>query len=126
LACPQRYQLSVIEQYPGGVYQERDPPILGPSDSLLYDDFRVNPWDAGTGFFGQLNLDFCDTDPLFEGNCSLAVHFDENNFADVKFMHQFGLDTRHFKTLNFWIFLTGSGTQNFKIFTTAARSDCDP
>ena len=49
-----------------------------------------------------------------------------DNYSGVKFMHHYGLDTRRFNILRFQIFLSGEGEQNFKIFTTAPRSDCDP
>jgi hypothetical protein len=125
-ACPEEHQLTVLKQHPGGVYEETGTFTPTPSDSLIYDDVRVNPWDAGVGFFGDLTINFCATEPVFEGSCSLLVHFEQSNFAGAKFIHQFGLDTRRFQTLTFRLFLTGAGQQNFKIFTTAPRSDCDP
>ena len=199
LACPEGYQLDVLKKYPGGVYQEREPFTPTPYDSLIYGDERVNPWDCGDGYWGDIIIDFCNKNPAFEGNCSISVHFyreweylfsiekefeDElnkgiiseklrdifktngfplsenamvtkekddkwvitdgekiyivkkedgklniyyrDNYSGVKFMHHYGLDTRRFNILRFQIFLSGEGEQNFKIFTTAPRSDCDP
>jgi len=128
LACPERHQLNVLKKYPGGVYRERGAFIITPPDSHIYDDFRVNPWDAGDGFFGDVTLNFRAKapEPVFEGNSSARVHFDRNNFAAVKFIHHFGLDTRQFRELKFRILLTGAGQQNFKVWTTAPRPDCSP
>ncbi len=123
-ACP--ILLKVLKRHPGGVWEESGSFIPTPFDSRIYDDVRVNPWDAGEGFFGDLLIDFCANNPVCEGDCSLSVHFNQSNFAGVKFIHHYGLDTRRLKTFRFCIFLSGMGQQNFKIFTTAPRSDCDP
>jgi endoglucanase len=125
LACPQEHQLNVLKQFPGGPYVERGTPALIPTDSRIYDDSRVNPWDAGTGLFGELAVNFCESHPVFEGTCSTSVRFNRDNFDGVKFIHHTSVDSRWFQTLAFRIYLTGTGAQNFKLFTTAPQPDCD-
>ena len=129
-ACAQHYQIDVLARHPGGVYGQAASFIRNPADSRLYDDLRVNPWDAGMGFFDDggnpgILVDFSATGIVFEGSRSTSVTFTRSNFAGVKLIHNYGLDRRRFHELTFRIFLTGSGTQNFKIFTTGPRSDCE-
>jgi endoglucanase len=121
-ACPEA--CDVLKRYPGGPYQETGSFTPTPSESLIYDDELVNPW--GDGSWGDVIIDWCATDPVFEEDCSIRVYFYQGNFAGLKFIHHHGLDTRLFTTLRFWIYLTGEGQQNFKIFTTSPLSDCDP
>lgn len=125
LACPGEYQLGVLIQYPGGPYQEVDSFTPMPMDSRLFDDRRVNPWDAGEGFFGDLSIDFCALNPVSEGDCSMMIHFNQDNFAGVKFTHHYGIDTRQSTNLRFWIYPTDTTQLNFRIFTTAPQSDCE-
>ncbi|MFQ5753964.1 MAG: cellulase family glycosylhydrolase, partial [bacterium] len=130
IACAEMCQLFVFKRHLGGVYEEIGNFTVIPSDSRIYNDERVNPWNTGEGFFDDsmnpgIEIDFCANDPVFEGNSSIAVHFNQNNFAGVKFIHQSGLDTRRFKSLRFWIYLAGNAQQNFKIFTTYPLSDCE-
>lgn len=130
-ACPEEHQLTVLKRHPGGVFQQTGTFIPAPLDSRIYDDARVSPWDLGAGSFDDsqnpgIEIDFCIPNPVLRESCSLRVHFNRNNFAGVKFIHASGLDTRRFAILRLWIFLDGTGNQNFKIFTTAPRSDCKP
>lgn len=125
-ACVSGVQLSVLERYPGGTYERLDPFKPLPSDSRLYADERVNPWDGGQGFFGDARVNFCAPDPLSGTGCTISVEFYQDNFAGMKFFHRNGIDTRRYRSLRFSILLTGAGQQNFKVFTTSPRSDCDP
>ncbi len=122
LDCSAEHQLNVLKKYPGGAYQATTEPVT--FDSLIYSKARINPWDSGQGYWGDLSISFCTPDPVIEENCTISVDF-QNNYAGIKFMHHYGLDTRRLTHLSFRIFLTGQGQQNFKIFTTAARSDCE-
>ncbi len=124
LACNEKHQLKVLKQHLGGVYIETGSFKPTPLDSRIYDKIRVNPWDAGDGFWGNVMINFCASDPVFPGNCSISVRF-SNTYDGVKFVHHFGLDTRRFVALRFKIYLGGSGRQNFKVFTTAPVSDCE-
>lgn len=123
LACTEEHQLNVLEQYPGGAYQEMGDFIPTPSDSLVYTDDLVNPWTDGS--WGNVDVEWCADPPVPMGSCSIRVQF-QDNYDGVKFIHHHGLDTRRFTTLQFWIYLTGTGQQDFKVLTTAPRSDCDP
>jgi hypothetical protein len=126
LACPGSHQMDILKRYPGGTYSETGALDLTPSGSPIYADERVSPWHVGTGSFETLSLDFSATGTVSEGSRSLRVHFDRPNFAGVKFTHHFGLDTRRYRTLEFSVFLEGGGRQNFKVFTSSPRPDCDP
>jgi hypothetical protein len=94
---------------------------------LIYSGGRINPWDAGSGFFDEptVTIDLCSSTVKFDGLCSFSVLFDKADFSAVKLAHHNGIDTRLYETLRFYISLTGSGNQNFKVFTTSPRSDCD-
>lgn len=124
-ACPQSYQFNTLKTYPGGPYQDTGSLVVAPSESTLYGDSRVRPWDAGTGSFDEVEITPCAGSPVQEGACSLGVRFSRPNFAGVKFLHPFGVDARRFDTLAFWVYLTGTAQQNVKIFTTRPRPDCD-
>lgn len=119
-ACAEEHQLQVLQRHPGGPYSAREGLVLTPPDSILYDDRRVNPWDAGSGYWGNVGV----TNVCAGESCFLQIEFFQN-FDGVKFTRHYGLDTRQFMTLTFQIKLTGAGQQDFNIFTTAPRSDCE-
>lgn len=125
LACGGNLQLDVLAQFPPGPYSQEESFQPTPLDSLLYADERINPWESGSGYWGNVAVNFCAGNPVYRGNCSLEVSFYQSNYDGVKFYHHYGIDTRHFKTLRFWIYLTGGAQQDFKIFTTAPLSDCN-
>jgi hypothetical protein len=121
---------SLIQKHPGKTYDVMSDFSLFSNDSLIYADAPTNPWNTGTGYFDDTNnpgIDFSYYSAMhaYKGNFSISVGFSKPNYAGVKLMHQFGIDTRRFNTLKFRIFLTGNGAQNFKIYTTAPRSDCN-
>ncbi|ETW92271.1 MAG: hypothetical protein ETSY1_44380 [Candidatus Entotheonella factor] len=123
LACEEEHQLNILAQYPGGTYQETAPFPPNPSDSIIYNDELVNPWSDGS--FNMMP-DFCANPPVFEGDCAIAVDFNQTPFAGLKFNHQFGVDTRRLNLLEFQIWLTAPMQPGvMKIFTTAPLSDCD-
>lgn len=135
--CDGRLQLNVLQNHPGGVAGEPGEFQLQPSLSRIYDepsnaldpnDARVSPWDTGDGFFKKEDsIERCPPGRAHEGRCALRVVFDEADDSGVKFIHEFGIDARRFGNgkLRFWIFLEGEAQQDFKIFTTAPRSDCE-
>jgi len=126
LACAERWQLNALKPYPGGTYVSADGFAPVPVHSLLYDDERINPWDAGDGSFGEVRVDFAapDPEPGAEPCCVASVEFPAADFSGFKLLHHFGVDTRRWATLRFRIWLTGSGQQDFKIFTTSPVGDC--
>ncbi|MFQ5605997.1 MAG: cellulase family glycosylhydrolase [bacterium] len=125
-ACEAQHQLHVFKNHPAFNYLEMSDLIeYFPQDSKIFDDIRVNPWHVGVGSFGEVQIDFATTTPLQSGRAAVAVLFQKPNFAGVKFIHEHGLNTEHYNFLSFWIYLTGDGQQNFKLFTTAPLSDCD-
>ncbi len=122
-ACPGNYQLQVLEQHPGGVYSTKSGPQVVPRESLIYGGGRLNPWDAGNGYWGDVRV---NTDCV-NGDCFLSVEFWKPNYDGVKFAHHYGVDTNWYVTLTFEIgFLPGGGSENFKVFTTSPNGDCRP
>jgi uncharacterized protein (TIGR03437 family) len=116
-------QAQVLQQYPGGAYSSLGAFVPPLRESLIYGDARVNPWDAGQGYWGNVRADFCATSPALEGQCSISVQY-QNSFDGVKFSHHYGIDTSRFAFLQFGVYLSGDGQQDFKLFTTGPRSAC--
>jgi endoglucanase len=125
-ACPNVLQLEVLRRYPGGPHADEKPVLRGtPRKSLLFANGRVNPWDAGDGYWGEVKVDFDAVEQVFRGRRAIRVHFDRANFDGVKFIHRHGIDVRGFHKLRLWIHLTGDGNQDFRIFSTKPVPDCD-
>jgi hypothetical protein len=124
-ACQAAHQAQVLQRFPGGAYHSWSAFALSPRLFVIYDDVKVAPWESGMGYWGNVSVDFCAAGPVFEGQCAISVQY-YYNYDGVKFRHHYGLDSSYIASLQFWIYLEGSGQQDFKIFTTSPRADCSP
>jgi len=116
--CPEL--LAVLAAHPGGTYAEREAIGPVPIDSRIYDDGRVNPWHLD-GSWGAVTVDDQAADRVFDGSHAMAIDLG-GAWGGLKFLHQFGLDTRRFPSLRFWIFPTSAGL-DFALFTTGPLPD---
>ncbi len=115
--------VDTLDDYPGGIYQQMgqfDPTLFSP----LYGDTRDNPWQMGAGYWGNVSVDFTSTGQVHAGGAAISVAY-QDNYDGVKLIHQFGLDTRDYTDLWFWLYPT-TADLNFKFFTTAPLPEADP
>jgi len=116
--------LDKLAEFPGGTYST--PALLDPvpHDSLIYDDQRVNPWHKtgqNVGWWGDTIVDPSTATPKVVGEHSMMVEFKEQ-WDGLKFVHDFGLDSSRFETLQFCVHPT-SVDLDFTIFTTGPKPE---